>query len=111
MKENRDQLLLERIVEAALAIETYVSGKAFETFSKEPKTLDAVLMQFMIIGEAANNISENLKLQHPDLPWHQIIGLRNEVAHGYFNIKPEIIWQTIQEDVPQLKKVVEKILQ
>ena len=93
-----------------MTIETYVSGQTLETFSREPKTLDAVLMQFMIIGEAANNISEALKLKHPSLPWHQIIGLRNEVAHGYFNIKPEIIWQTIQEDLPQLKNFVEEIL-
>lgn len=109
MRENRDQLLLERIIEAIQVIETYVAGQTFATFSQEPKTLDAVLMQFMIIGEAANNISEALKLEHHDLPWHQIIGLRNEVAHGYFNIKPEIIWQTIQEDLPQLKKVLKKI--
>ncbi len=110
MREDRDQLLLERIAKATLTIETYVSGQTLETFSREPKTLDAVLMQFMIIGEAANNISEALKLKHPSLPWHQIIGLRNEVAHGYFNIKPEIIWQTIQEDLPQLKNFVEEIL-
>ena len=110
MKEDRDQLLLERIIEAIQVIETYVAGQTFEIFSREPKTLDAVLMQFMIIGEAANNISETLTLEHHDLPWHQIIGLRNEVAHGYFNIKPEIIWQTIQEDLPQLKEVVDKIL-
>jgi len=64
------------------------------------------MMQFIIIGEAVNNLSAEYKDSHPELPWSQAVGLRNQTAHGYFDIDPKIVWQTIKEDLPILKKAL-----
>jgi len=111
MKEDRDPLHLERIIEAIDKVKEYVDGFSFEDFVKDEKTYDASLMQIENIGEMIARMSERFKEKYTDLPWHQVIGIRNQIAHGYFDIQPKIIWQTIKEDLPELKSKVEKILE
>ena len=68
-------------------------------------------MQILVIGEGVHSLNEEFKDAHHTTAWHQIVALRNQTAHGYVDIKPEIIWQTIQEDLRQLKKFVEEVLE
>ena len=110
MNDNRNKIHLERVIEAIKTIKSHIAGYSFEDFSKDKKTLDSVLMQFLNIGELVNNLSEDFREKHSDLLWHRPVGLRNEIAHGYFNIKPEIIWQTVKEDLPVLKKQIKKLI-
>lgn len=110
MKENRDKIHLERIIESIEKIDKHIAGYSLESFLKDEKTRDSVLMQFVTIGESVNNLSDDFREKHQKLPWHKPVGLRNEIAHGYFNIKPKVIWQTIKDDLPTLKKQISTIL-
>jgi uncharacterized protein with HEPN domain len=110
MKENRDNLFLERLMESIDKIESHVSGYDLDRFANDLKTYDAVLMQFVNIGEMINRLSNTFREAHDQMTWHAAIGMRNEITHGYFNIKPEIVWKTIKDDLPPLKADITKIL-
>ena len=110
MKENRDKLYLLHVRDAIEKVELYSSGKKFDDFSKDEQSFDAIMMQFIVIGESVNNLSDEFKDSHHDLSWHEAVGLRNQTAHGYFDIDKSIVWQTIKEDLPVLKKEIMGIL-
>lgn len=110
MKENRDKLYLERIIESIGRIENHISGCDFDCFANNLKTYDAVLMQFVNIGEMINRLSDTFRETHDQMTWHAAIGMRNEITHGYFNIKPEVVWKTIKDELPSLKADLTKIL-
>jgi len=71
---------------------------------------DAVVRQIEIIGEAARNISSEFQEKHSSLSWGKMTGIRNKIIHEYFNINYSIVWDTVQDDLPVLKKSVKKIL-
>ena len=110
MLENRDSILLERILESAETAENYLVGFQYNTFSNDKRTYDAVLMQLVNIGEMVNRLSPEFVEKNKELPWHQIIAMRNQITHGYFQIKTEVIWKTVKEDLPLLKKQIEPLI-
>jgi uncharacterized protein with HEPN domain len=71
---------------------------------------DAVVRQIEIIGEAARNISDTFRNQHSKLPWGKMTGIRNKIIHEYFNINYAIVWDTVRDDLPDLKKSIKKII-
>jgi uncharacterized protein with HEPN domain len=71
---------------------------------------DAVVRQIEIIGEAARNVSAEFQEKYPKLPWAKMIGIRNKVIHEYFNVNYSVVWDTINEDLPLLKRSIKKIL-
>jgi len=103
MSRRTFPLLIEDIWEAVEKIERYVSGMDHNAFVKDEKTVDSVVRNLEIIGEAANRLPQNFKIQHSEIEWPQIIGLRHRIVHDYFNIDVEIVWQIIQEDLPVFK--------
>lgn len=103
MPKRDPGLLLEDIVGAILKIERYTAGMDQEAFRQDEKTVDAVVRNLEIEGEAARQMPEELAARHPGVPWRQISGLRNRIVHDYFGLDLEIIWQVIQHDLPQLK--------
>lgn len=103
MSKRAALLYLQDILTSVKNIEEYIQGLNFEEFIKDQKTIDAVVRNFEIIGEAARNIPQDLTSKYPDLPWSKMISMRNKVMHEYFGIDEEILWKTIQEDLPGLK--------
>jgi uncharacterized protein with HEPN domain len=79
-------------------------------FSQELMRYDAVLMNFIIVGESVARLSETLKKAHPHIPWNDIKGLRNLIAHDYFGTDPEEVWQIVQHHLPTFKLQVEELL-
>lgn len=110
MKDSKDKIHLERILEAVDRIEFHLLGFEFNYFENNKTRYDAVLMQLVNIGETVNQLSDEFRENHSDFPWHEIIGMRNQIAHGYFNVDPKEIWKTVKNDLPELKKRVERIL-
>ena len=81
-----------------------------EAFHSSRVTQEAVIRNLEVIGEAARNISDQLRSEHPDVPWKQIIAFRNFVTHVYWGIKLERIWQIVEDDLPPLQMQIEAIL-
>ncbi len=91
-------------------IQRYTEGMTFEQFSNDPKTVDAVIRNFEIIGEAAGYIPESIQERYPDLAWLEMRGMRNIMAHEYFGVSLPIIWHTIEHDLPQLFQRIKRLL-
>ncbi|MBI3609902.1 MAG: DUF86 domain-containing protein [Nitrospirae bacterium] len=101
---------LEDILEAIQKIHEYTKGMSFKTFAADAKTLDAVVRNLEVIGEAVKKTPENVRSKHADVDWKKIAGLRDILIHEYFGIDPEIIWDIIQIKLPTLEKRVKQIL-
>jgi uncharacterized protein with HEPN domain len=100
---RHDSVYLSHILDAIKQIESYTAGLSYETFSQDRLIQDGVIRQLEIIGEACRRLSSEFRAQDPDLPWKQIMGLRNRLIHAYFDINLGIIWDIVQADIPPLK--------
>jgi len=103
MSNREAKLLVGDILDAISKIESYLSGSKFEDFIKDDKTIDAVIRNFGIIGEAANRLPDEYKGRHDQIDWIQIVGLRNRVIHDYFGVDLEIIWYISKNELEDLK--------
>lgn len=104
------QKRLELVLKAITEIENYVKDQDRFTFCNNGLVQDAVLMQFIVIGESIDYV-ETEKLLKYDYPWYKVKSFRNMIAHEYFNIKMIAVWEIIQKDLPKLKSMVTIILE
>jgi len=108
---NKDQHCLEAIIEASERIIEYTSGlKSADELDNDYKSFDAAMMNFVIIGEMVDKLSQEFKNNHPEIEWLKIKGFRNIVAHDYFGIDAEEVWQIIRDKIPELKFDIECLL-
>ena len=105
-----DKKRLRDIVDAIEAIEAY-SVSSYDEFLADGKTQDAILYNLIIIGEAANQISDEFQERHNTIPWSSMIGTRNIIIHGYDQVKLQIVWKILQRDLETLKSEIAKILE
>jgi uncharacterized protein with HEPN domain len=103
-------LYLQDILDAMLAIEKFVEGTNFEEFKEDDKTSSAVVRKFEIIGEAAKQITEDVKSKYAQIPWKEMAGMRDRLIHFYFGIKYDLVWHTIKDVIPVVKPAIEKML-
>ncbi len=90
------------MLDSAMKIKRYTAESDYDSFVKDEKTVDAVVRNFEIIGEAANRIDPEFKEKNPDIAWNRIRGFRNRIVHNYFGIDFEIIWTIIENDLNDL---------
>jgi uncharacterized protein with HEPN domain len=105
MMENRLEDYLGHMRQAATDACTYVEGLQKDDFLDDKRTQQAVTMSVIICGEAATKIMESyteFANSHPEIPWRSMRGMRNRIAHGYFDINLDIVWDTVQTALPQL---------
>src|SRR6185436_8209547 len=107
MSRRTPELLIEDIIDSGSKILDYTKDLSFEDFLADSKTVDAVIRNFEIIGEAANLLPEEFKEKYPDIDWHRIRGFRNRIVHDYFGIDYTIVWQIrnlfLPETIQKLK--------
>lgn len=103
-------LYLQDMLDAMLAIESFIEGTSFEEFKDDDKTSSAVVRKLEIIGEAAKQITEDIRNKYPQLPWKEMAGMRDRLIHFYFGIKYELVWHTIKDVIPAVKPVIIEIL-
>ncbi len=111
--EFRAKDYLLHMLEAADRILEYTSGVSEEQFLANQMLQDAVVRNIEIIGEAANNLLEagpEFATKYPSIPFAQIYGMRNRVTHGYFAVSTAMVWDSVQVDVPELRKQILKVL-
>ena len=92
MKRTHEDYLKD-ILDAIAFIEEFTSGMDFEDFSKDRKTQFAVIRALEIIGEAAKAIPEDFKKEHPEVPWREMAGMREELIHAYFGVDLHVVWK------------------
>ena len=82
----------------------------YQSFVKDKKTVDAVIRNFEIIGEATKHIPERVRKEHLGVPWKDMAGMRDRLIHGYFGVNLDVIWKTLKERLPIVKQLVEEAL-
>lgn len=107
----REELFLQDIIEAADAIKGFLVNVPQTVFLQSDLIQSAVLQKLSIIGEASARISAELRNEHSEIPWKQIIGFRNIAVHAYFSINWETVWIAATENAPSLREQIKKILQ
>jgi len=108
---TKDKHSLNSILEAISKIHRFIKDHSDQdSFYKDDKTFDAVMMNFIVIGEMVSRISSSTKKSNPQIDWNRIRGFRNLVAHDYFGIDAEEVWQIIVNDLPKLKDDIKNIL-
>jgi uncharacterized protein with HEPN domain len=109
MPKRDPELLIEDMLTAIRKIERYTSGMDETMFRRDERTIDAVVRNLEILGEATRQMPEGFEAQHPEVSWRQIAGLRNRIVHDYFGLDLEIIWEVVQHDLPQLQTLLEQL--
>jgi len=105
------KFFISDILDAANKIEKYVESiEDFDDFKNNEEKIDAIVRNFEIIGEAANNIPKEIKLKYPDINWRDMVTMRNILSHEYFQVALQVVWDTIKEDIPNIKLLMEHIL-
>lgn len=102
---NRVADYVGHIDQAVRDARAFVDGMSLDVFLTDRRTQQAVVMSLLIIGEAATKVmdsSPEFTLRHPDVPWRAMRGMRNRIAHGYFDINLEVVWETVQTALPDL---------
>ena len=106
----RDNHRLEHILEQIRNIENAASGITFESFDSDPILFAAISYYTMIIGEAAYMLTKEFKETHPSTPWRQIEGMRHHIVHGYYQVRKDMLWNVILNDLQPLKKQIQQYL-
>ncbi len=110
MSERADVEFLADTKEAVLRINAYTQDLSYEQFLEDKKTQDAVVRNLEIIGEAAKNISEELKKKYPQIRWKELAGVRDKLIHHYFGVNFDIVWNIVKQELPDVLSQLEEIL-
>jgi uncharacterized protein with HEPN domain len=100
---------LEDILEGVEKISRFTNGISYDEFVDDPKTVDAVLRNFEVIGEATKNVPDDIRKEYADVPWSEMAGMRDKLIHGYATVELRIVWETIQEEIPALRTQIKSI--
>jgi uncharacterized protein with HEPN domain len=100
------QFRVNDILEAIDKIERYTQDMDFSGWLEDEKTVDAVIRNIEVIGEASSHLPDEVLQRYKDIPWRLMKGIRNILAHEYFGVDLEIIWKTVKEDLPAIKKLL-----
>ena len=104
-------LRISDIIEAIEAALDYIGGMTFEQFVADRRTCDAVVRNFIIIGEAASHLPEDFIKTHSELPWREMRDMRNIVVHEYFGVDKMIVWETLQNNLPPLLPLLRHLME
>ncbi len=104
------RLRLKDILAAIQKLRRHTAGMTFEAFAADEKTIDAVCLNFAVIGEAAARVPETVTARFPDMPWADMRDMRNVIVHEYFGVDATVLWKTIQSDLPPLIPLLEALL-
>lgn len=110
MSPRNWQERLQDILEAIDQIQEFTHGLDFDTFRGDEKSVRAVEMNFIIIGESANQIPEEIEEKYPEIPWNLMRAMRNRIVHVYFQVDEKLLWDTIQNDLPPLANQLRNLI-
>jgi uncharacterized protein with HEPN domain len=111
MKKRDYGDFVQDILDSINDVVNFIDGMEFEDFINDKKTIYSVVRAIEIIGEAAKNVPELIRMKYPDVPWKQMAGMRDKLIHEYFGVDLEILWKTAKDDVPQLETPISKVFE
>jgi uncharacterized protein with HEPN domain len=97
-------------LKAIQEVEDFIGSLSFDAFLKDAKTVKAVTMNFIVIGEATKHIPLETRRNYPEIPWSKIVWMKNILTHDYPAIKIEVIWKTAKKRLPELKPAIEELM-
>jgi uncharacterized protein with HEPN domain len=106
-----DDVYLHHILDSISQIEKFTEGINKNEFKNNELVQSAVIRQIEIIGEASKKLSDKFKNNYPNIPWTDITGMRDKLIHGYFGVDIDIVWLTIQKDIPKLRDLIKKLIE
>lgn len=104
-----DTIYIDHILKSINNILEYTSGLTKKNFIKNSLVQDAVIRNFEIIGEATKKVSNDFRQINSEIPWKEMAGMRDKLIHDYLGVDIDVIWQTIAQDLPVIKKLLETI--
>ncbi|MFP3880474.1 MAG: DUF86 domain-containing protein [Dehalococcoidia bacterium] len=104
-----DSVYLRHVLDAIYRIEEYTRDITYENFLSSHLRQDAAIRQIEVIGEAVKKLSPELKDRHPEIPWRDVVGMRDKLVHDYFGVDLDAVWNTARKDIPQLKEEIRGI--
>jgi uncharacterized protein with HEPN domain len=104
------QVYIEDIIQAIDSIQTYTEGLTYNVFARDKKTIDAVIRNFKITGEATKQIPLTVRQEYPKVPWREMAGMRDKLIHGYFGVQLDVVWKTITERIPTVRLLITEVL-
>ncbi|PIR08964.1 hypothetical protein COV53_00215 [Candidatus Gottesmanbacteria bacterium CG11_big_fil_rev_8_21_14_0_20_37_11] len=107
---DKDNVYLKHILDAIRLISEFTKDMNKHDFRESEITIHATVRQFEIIGEAVKHISNKLREAHPEIPWRGATGTRDNLIHEYFNVDLDQVWETIEINLPDFKKKIEKLV-
>ena len=110
MRPREDTVLLSDMLDYARRAADAVDGSSREVLDNDDVLVGALERFVEVIGEAANRLSESTRESAPDIPWHEIIAMRNRLIHGYFAVDLDILWTVVHDDLPALITALEPIV-
>jgi uncharacterized protein with HEPN domain len=111
MPRHDDHIVIQHMLDHAREAVSMIAGKAPEDLGKERMFELALVRLVEIIGEAAGRVSQAGQAQSPNIPWREVIGMRNRLIHGYDSVDLNVLWDTVELDLPPLITQLEKVLQ
>lgn len=107
---RRWKFRIRHILNAIAGATSYARGLTRETFQTSAMPADAVVTKLMVIGEATRHVPQEVKRRHPEVPWHKMQALRNVIVHEYESLDLGTIWSVLEDDLPPLVPLLERIL-
>ncbi len=104
------RLYLQDILDAIAKVERYSAGLDLEQFKLDELHIDGINMNLIVIGEAANAVPDDIQQKYPQIDWRNVIGLRNAIAHEYFRLNLDRIWDIVEVEIPELKRLIQDIM-
>jgi uncharacterized protein with HEPN domain len=98
------------MIDAIEECRAFVAGMDYAAFCADPRTLKAVVWNLMTIGEAAAHVPAEVQAEFPEVPWRQMRGMRHHIVHGYDQIDLEIVWRVVEDELPPLTPMLERVL-
>ncbi|MCU0320520.1 MAG: DUF86 domain-containing protein [Flavobacteriales bacterium] len=109
-EQQSDRVLLQHIIEAIDMVLSYTDGMDMDAFLNSRLVQDACIRNFLVMGEAVKRLSEEVRSQHPDIPWKKIAGMRDKLVHDYLGIDKVALWLTIERVLPRSRDELSHVL-